>query len=107
MIPARLAWREQRASQAGLTLIETLIVIVVIGVATGAAMMGLNGADRGDRAQAEDRKAIHPGYSTQIKDLEKQRSELEEEKKAKQKAQNEFRGLQHKPMTDDHGFALS
>ena len=53
MIPARLAWREQRDSQAGLTLIETLIVIVVIGVATGAAMMGLNGADRGDRAQAE------------------------------------------------------
>ena len=53
MIPARLAWWERRDSQAGLTLIETLIVIVVIGVATGAAMMGLNGADRGDRAQAE------------------------------------------------------
>ena len=54
MIPPRLPGRKgRRDSQAGLTLIEVLIVIVVIGVATGAAMMGLNGADRGDRAQTE------------------------------------------------------
>lgn len=54
MRPSRPPARKgRRDPQAGLTLIETLIVIVVIGVATGAAMMGLNGADRGDRAQAE------------------------------------------------------
>lgn len=54
MIPPRLPGRTARRDcQAGLTLIETLIVIVVIGIATGAAMMGLNGAGRGDRAQAE------------------------------------------------------
>lgn len=42
-----------RDPQAGLTLIETLVVIAIIGIATGATMMGLNGADRGARAQAE------------------------------------------------------
>lgn len=54
MSPARpVAPGMRRDPRAGLTLIETLMVIVVIGVAAGAAMMGLNGADRGDRAQAE------------------------------------------------------
>ncbi|QDA36479.1 type II secretion system protein GspH [Paracoccus liaowanqingii] len=45
--------RRVRDRQAGLTLIEVLVVIAVIGVATGATMMGLNGADRGARAQSE------------------------------------------------------
>ena len=53
MILARPARVKRRDSQAGLTLIETLIVIAVIGVATATAMMGLNGSDRGDRAEAE------------------------------------------------------
>lgn len=42
-----------RDPQSGLTLVEVLVVIAVIGVATGAAMMGLNGADRNARPQAE------------------------------------------------------
>ncbi len=45
--------RRERHSEAGLTLIEVLVVIAVIGVATGATMMGLNGADRDARAQSE------------------------------------------------------
>lgn len=54
MTPSRApAGMRRRDPQAGLTLIEILAVIAVIGVATGAAMMGLGGADRDARAQAE------------------------------------------------------
>jgi general secretion pathway protein H len=42
-----------RNGEAGLTLIEMLVVLAVIGVATGATMLGLNAADRGARAQSE------------------------------------------------------
>lgn len=40
-----------RDSQAGVTLIEILAVLAVVGVATGAAMMGLS--NRGNGAEAE------------------------------------------------------
>ncbi|OYU37722.1 MAG: type II secretion system protein GspH [Pseudorhodobacter sp. PARRP1] len=42
-----------RNGEAGMTLIEMLVVLAVIGVATGATMLGLNAADRGARAQSE------------------------------------------------------
>ena len=40
-----------RDGQAGITLIEVLVVLAVIGVATGAAMMGIG--NRGSNAQTE------------------------------------------------------
>jgi general secretion pathway protein H len=42
-----------RAGEAGVTLIEVLVVLAVIGVAASATMLGLNAADRGTRAGAE------------------------------------------------------
>lgn len=42
-----------RNRQAGLTLIEMLVVLAVVGVAAGATMLGLNAADRGARAGTE------------------------------------------------------
>lgn len=39
--------------ESGLTLVEMLVVLAVIGVATGATMLGLNAADRASRAQTE------------------------------------------------------
>jgi general secretion pathway protein H len=42
-----------RDTQAGITLIEVLVVLAVIGVATGATMLGLNAADRDTRAETE------------------------------------------------------
>ena len=42
-----------RGADAGITLIEVLVVLAVIGVATGATMLGVNSADRGTRAEAE------------------------------------------------------
>ena len=52
MIPAR-ALQGRRQRQAGLTLIEMLVVLAVIGVAAGATLLGLNAADRDGRAEAE------------------------------------------------------
>lgn len=43
----------RRAHDGGITLIEVLVVLAVIGVATGATMLGLNAADRDTRAEAE------------------------------------------------------
>ena len=43
----------RRNRDAGITLIEILVVLAVIGVATGATMLGVNSADRDTRAEAE------------------------------------------------------
>lgn len=43
----------RRRGDAGLTLIEVLVTLAVVGVATGAAMLGLNAAGRDTRAQTE------------------------------------------------------
>ena len=45
--------RLRRAADSGITLIEVLVVLAVIGVATGATMLGLNATDRSTRAEAE------------------------------------------------------
>lgn len=43
----------RRSADSGITLIEVLVVLAVIGVATGATMLGLNATDRSTRAEAE------------------------------------------------------
>lgn len=43
----------RRGADSGITLIEVLVVLAVIGVATGATMLGLNATDRSTRAEAE------------------------------------------------------
>lgn len=48
---AGLGVRRQR--QAGVTLIEMLVVLAVIGVAAGASMLGISAADRSGRARDE------------------------------------------------------
>ena len=45
--------RQRRNRDGGITLIEMLVVLAVIGVATGATMLGLNSADRNSRAESE------------------------------------------------------
>ncbi|MGV8951231.1 MAG: prepilin-type N-terminal cleavage/methylation domain-containing protein [Cypionkella sp.] len=52
-MPLRSQALPDRNGEAGLTLIEMLVVLAVIGVATGATMLGLSAADRGARAQSE------------------------------------------------------
>lgn len=46
----------RRDPQAGLTLIEMLVVLVIIGVMAGVAVLGLGSLDRGARAEAEARR---------------------------------------------------
>lgn len=43
----------RRDREAGLTLIEVMVVLAVIGVMAGVAMLGLGALDRGARAEAE------------------------------------------------------
>ncbi|MGL5010122.1 MAG: prepilin-type N-terminal cleavage/methylation domain-containing protein [Paracoccaceae bacterium] len=45
-----------RSGQAGVTLIEMMIVLVVIGIATGAATLGLGALARDDAAEQEARR---------------------------------------------------
>ena len=43
----------RRRGEAGLTLIEVLVVLTVIGISAGATMLGVNAADRDAGAQSE------------------------------------------------------
>lgn len=43
----------QRSAEAGVTLIEVLVVMAVIGVAAGTTMLGVNASDRRSRAETE------------------------------------------------------
>lgn len=55
----RVRWRmakrphPARSRDAGVTLVEVLVVLAVIGVASGATMMSVRAADRDSRAEAE------------------------------------------------------
>ena len=42
-----------RGAEAGLTLVEVLVVLAIIGVMSGVAVFGLGAASRGDTVQAE------------------------------------------------------
>ena len=42
-----------RDPEAGLTLLEVLVALAIMGLMTGVAMLGLGMTDRGDRAEAE------------------------------------------------------
>lgn len=46
----------RRDPEAGLTLIEVLVVLAIIGVMAGVTMLGLGALDRGTRAEAEARR---------------------------------------------------
>ena len=46
-------YQPRRGADSGITLIEVLVVLAVIGVATGVTMLGLNSTDRAARAEAE------------------------------------------------------
>ena len=48
--------RVQRHRQAGMTLVEVLVVLSIIGVATAALVPSLRGADRSLRSEAEARR---------------------------------------------------
>lgn len=52
-LPGEVVQLCQRNPDNGITLIEVLVVLAVIGVATGATMLGLNSADRNTRSEAE------------------------------------------------------
>ena len=43
----------RRGAEAGLTLVEVLVVLAIIGVMSGVAVFGLGGASRGATVQAE------------------------------------------------------
>jgi general secretion pathway protein H len=45
-----------RDAQAGISLIEVLVVLAIVGVMTGATVIGLGALDRGGRAEAEARR---------------------------------------------------
>ena len=52
-VPQHLFRTRRSCLDSGITLIEMLVVLAVIGVATGATMLGVNASDRSSRAQSE------------------------------------------------------
>ena len=46
----------RRARELGMTLVEMLVVLAIIGVAAGAVALGLGSADRGNAVEAEARQ---------------------------------------------------
>lgn len=52
-MPALALTSPRRSAEAGITLIEVLVVLAVIGVAAGATMLGVNASERGSRAETE------------------------------------------------------
>ena len=46
----------RRHGEAGVSLVEVLVVLAIIGVMAGVGVLGLGAADRGARAEAEARR---------------------------------------------------
>ena len=46
----------RRDGEAGVTLVEVLVVLAIVGVMAGVAVLGLGATDRGARAEAEARR---------------------------------------------------
>ncbi len=44
---------DTRGAEAGISLVEVLVVLAVIGIAAGATLLGLNALDRDNRAETE------------------------------------------------------
>ena len=50
--------RSTRDAQAGISLIEVMVVLAIVGVMTGATVVGIGALDRSGRAEAEARRLV-------------------------------------------------